>query len=270
MTRRLVALVVEDTGEHVETICAKLEDRHVDAIVARTYDEAIDEIAREEFDFVILDLGLPRHAGDPVEDDLGYEVLDKLRLKWSNREDLFVLVLTGAQDKLKTVKSVLDMKGNAYVARHDVVELQGKLAIAIVEAGKWRDRRGDERLVIPGWREAKVVIGKDRTVHAQTASGKRREAAAPGDTLLEILGKLALDSAGAGVDLDLGGPGTKAKTYSSRLSDWADLVFRCIAGGRAFESRGGRIFAHVKVSLGTDLADRDEFEQRLRRRRRRT
>lgn len=268
MTRRLVALVVEDTGDHVKTICAKLEDKHVDAIVARTYDEAIDEIAREEFDFVILDLGLPRRAGEPVEDDLGYEVLDKLRLKWSNREDLFVLVLTGAQDKLRTVTSVLDMRGNAYVARNDVVELQAKLAIAIVEAGKWRDRRGDERLVVARWREAKVVVGKDRTVHAETASGKRREVDAPGRALLGVLGKLALDPAGAGVDLDHGGRGTKAKTYGSRLSDWADVVFRCVAGGRAFESRGGRIFAHLKVSLATDLADRDEFEQLLRRRRR--
>lgn len=269
MTRRLVALVVEDTGDHVDTICAKLEDMHVDTIVARTYIEAIDEIAREEFDFVILDLGLPRDAGEPIEDDLGYEVLDKLRLKWS-REDLFVLVLTGAQDKLRTVKAVLDMKGNAYVARHDVVELQAKLAIAIVEAGKWRDRRGDERVVVARWREAKVVIGKDEAVDVQTASGKRRHADSPGDTLLEILGKLALDSAGAGVDLDFGGRGTKAKTYSSRLSAWADEMFRCVAGGRAFESRGGRIFAHLKVSLATDLADRDEFEQLLRRRRRLT
>ncbi len=260
MNAPLVALVVENEPEHVETIRFHLEEHDVKSIVAGTLEEATAAFKTEGFDFVILDLGFPRRAGEVDEPKLGYEFLATLRSKRS-REDLFVLVLTGASNKLEAAVSTLDLKGNAYVARHDLVEFRSKLATAVLEAQKWRKRRGDDdsRLIVRSWKDAKILLGNNKKVYAQTSTGKRREIRPPSNKLLETLARLAIADAAEGVEPPLG---TGTRTRCTRLSNWIDeFAFRCEGGGRAFVTRTGRIVAILKVSQALDPAQRDDWEQ---------
>jgi len=261
----MIALVVENEHEHIETIRLQLEEHHVECVVATTLEEAVTALDDVGFDFVILDLGFPRRAGELDEPKLGYEFLTMLRSRWS-REDLFVLVLTGASDKLETAVSTLDLKGNAYVARHDLVEFRSKLAAAVLEAQKWQKRRGEEdpRLFVRSWKHATILLGNKKKVWAVTSNGKRRLVAPPSDALLETLARLAIEDPAVGVEPGLG---SGSRTRGSRLSDWADEVFRCEVGGRAFSTRGGRILAILKVKQARDPAERDDWEQSRRSRR---
>jgi len=258
--QRLVALVVEDDPEHLKGIRARLEDRNVDAISVGSLAEAMEAMDDGGFDFVILDLGLPRRLGDDPEADVGYEVLEALRLRWS-REDLFVLVLTAAPDKFKVVTSVLHMKGNAYAPRFDVRELQVRLAEAIVAATQWRTRRGDLRLVIATWNDGKVLIGNHRDRMYAVVDGKRRLIGPPSEALHETLARLVYADRVEGLDL---GTSSRAKSQASRLSDWADQAFRCEAGGQAFVSRSTSVVAKIKVALAKDPAERSDYTDRRR------
>lgn len=262
MSAPLVALVVENERQHVETIEIQLEEHNVASIVATNLEEATKVLEEGGFDFVILDLGFPRRAGELEEPKLGYEFLARLRAG-ASREDMFVLVLTGTSNMLEAAVSTLDMKGNAYVARHDLVGLRSKLATAILEAGKSRKRRGDDdpRLVVRSWKEATVLLGNKKKVWAMNPSKRRREVKPPGDKLLFTLAQLAIADPAVGVDPGLG---AGSRSRCSRLSDWADQAFRCQAGGRAFVTQGGRIIATLRVRQARDPAERDEWEQRRR------
>lgn len=257
----LVALVIEDDPEHIETLRLLLEARHVEPIFARSHAEAMARIRKTDcvFDFVILDLGLPRHVGEPAESQLGWSLLDPLRLR-APRDDLYVLVLTATADRLKTYDTVLDKKGNAYVPRDDFVALEEKLAKAITEAGAWRARRTDERLVVQDWSDAKLLIVSKDEIHAVGAQ-KRRTVEDPGPELLNILVQLSYAAdPKAGEEV-----GAWARSHAHRLSAWAKKLFRCAGKGRPFVSRGTRVVAKLTICPLQDPASRDAFEQRLRR-----
>lgn len=81
-------LIVEDTKEHAQWICAALGDR-VEATLASTMEEARQAIAKNVFDIALLDLMLP--DGD------GFQVCSLLR-SHPDMLDIPVLILSSKDD----------------------------------------------------------------------------------------------------------------------------------------------------------------------------
>ena len=114
--------------------------------------------------------------------------------------------------------------------------------------------------------EAKVIVGNDGKIFAETRNRRRAISPPPGEKLTRTLLALAgLDRGGRaadGVDLHTA---ANAKSHASRLSSWLRSYFRYETADNPFVSHAERVHASVRVTLARDPGERDDFMQMRRR-----